>query len=353
MSFYIVPEELQGILRSFLQRPTGRGSAGDPSSGGREHQIVAASQAAGGVSSEAVPSTKAKARKGFRRLQMVTGAFFLLSSAAGVYLLATDASLRLLAVSHAVGLVIIVILDFVLGLYNLASSKSAYVPSIAAGVLGSVLQAGDVLTAPQYGMTVLYFASYLFGLWAFDLLLALQLGVILVALAGRPHAQYLSRRRTRSGRELVYTKRSFLKALAGFAGLVGLGVLLGSVKIPTGTSVQTQSVTAQGSVANVNDLTTGTPVYFYYPSGYPNALIKNSDGSLTAFSIYCTHVCCECTFDSASDVFYCPCHGSIFDKTGRVVRGPAAVNLPTVHLRVDSSGNVFPTGVSNPGPCQV
>lgn len=288
----------------------------------------------------------------------MTGAFLLTSSASGAYLLATDRSLWLLAVSHAVGLVMIVVLDAGLGIYSLAS-RSAYLPSIAAAFLGLVLQLGDIFTAPQYNMTIPYFAHYLFGLWAFDLLLGLQVAIILAGLAGRPHAKYLSRRRTRRGRELEYSRRGFLKALAWFAGLVGLGVVLGSVKLPTPTSSTSQSTvayeggSAQGPVANVNTLKVGTPVYFYYPSGFPNALMKNADGSLTAVSMLCTHVCCQISFDSASNDFYCGCHGSIFDSSGKVVRGPAAYDLPTIKLRVDSSGNVFPTGVSNPGPCHV
>ena len=93
--------------------------------------------------------TKETARQGLRRLQSVTGALLLLSSVMGTFLLATDKSLWLLAVSHAVGLIMIIILDVVLGLYSLASAKSAYLPSIAAGFLGFLLQLGDVFTAPQ------------------------------------------------------------------------------------------------------------------------------------------------------------------------------------------------------------
>lgn len=281
----------------------------------------------------------------------------LLSSAAGTYLLATDASLWLLAVSHAIGLVMIVVLDLVLGLYSLASSKSAYLPSIAAAFLGFALQAGDVFTAPQYNMTISYFARYLFGLPAFDTLLGLQLAIVMAGVAGRPHAKYLARRKSRRGRELDYSRRSFVKAFVGFAGLVGLGAILGSIKLPAAASPTTQTTSstrgqaAQGSVANVGNLKVGTPFYFDYPAGYPNALIKNTDGSLTAVSTLCTHVCCECSYDSASKVFYCPCHGSVFDVSGKVVRGPAVADLPTVQLKVDSSGDVFPTGVSNPGPC--
>jgi len=308
---------------------------------------------------EAASPTTQGVRREFRRLQSLTGVLLLFSSAVGTYLLATDPSLWLLAVSHAIGLVIIVFLDLVLGLYSLASSKSAYLPSIAAAFLGFVLQLGDIFTAPQYGMTIPYFASYLFGLRAFDLLLGLQLFVVMLGVAGRPQAQYLARRKTRAGRELDYTRRSFIRAFGALAGLVGVGVLLGSVKLPApvqqGTKVSTTTAVTSGagSIANVNLLRVGTPVYFDYPAGYPNALVKNSDGSLTAVSMLCTHVCCQCNYDATSKVYYCPCHGSVFDLAGRVINGPASTDLPTIQLKVDGSGNVFPVGVSNPGPCQV
>ena len=307
-------------------------------------------------------SGKQSAHRGFRRLQLLTGILLLLSSGVGTYLLATDASLWLLAFSHAVGLMIIIAIDLVLGLYSLASSKSAYLPSIAAAFLGFALQLGDVFTAPQYNMTIPYFAHYLFGLWAFDLLLGLQLAVVVVGAIARPHAQYLARRRTKRGKEFDYSRRGLLKAMGGFAALIGIGVMLGSLKltgpVQQGTqssqsSVTTATGTGAGSVANVNNLQVGTPVLFEYPAGYPSSLVKNQDGSLTGVSMLCTHVCCQLSYDAASKVYYCPCHGSVFDLTGRVVRGPASTDLPTIQLRTDGSGNVFPTGVSNPGPCQV
>jgi arsenite oxidase small subunit len=286
----------------------------------------------------------------------------LLSSGVGTCLLATDASLWLLAFSHAVGLMMIVAIDLVLGLYSLASPKSAYLPSAAAAFLGFMLQLGDVFTAPQYNMTIPYFAHYLFGLWAFDLLLGLQLAVVILGVVARPHARYLARRRTKRGQELDYSRRGLLKAMGGLAGLIGVGVLLGSLKLagPVTQGTQTsQSSTATttksgaGIIANINSLQVGTPVFFSYPAGYPSALVKNQDGSLTAVSMLCTHVCCQCSYDAASKVYYCPCHGSVFDLTGRVVRGPASTDLPTIQLRIDGSGDVFPIGVTNPGPCQV
>lgn len=119
-----------------------------------------------------------------RKLQRYIGYVMLLSAATGVYLLATDHSLWILAVSHAVGLALIVVLDVSLGVLNLLGSRRVYLASLAAAVLAIVLQLGDITTAPQYGMSMAYFAYYLFGLVAFDALLLLQGVVIILGILG-------------------------------------------------------------------------------------------------------------------------------------------------------------------------
>jgi arsenite oxidase small subunit len=284
----------------------------------------------------------------------LTGLLLFFSSGVAIYLLATDRSLWLLAVSHAVGLIIIAAIDAILAVLSFVSWRSAYVPSMAAALLGFVLQIGDVFTAPQYGLTITYFADYLFGLWAFDVLLTLQLAILLLGVIGRPYAVSLARRKTRRGRELNLSKRGFLKTLAGMAGAIGLGVLVSSVKLPAGpsqTTTSTQTGVAAGSIANTNNLRSGVPIQFEYPAGYPNVLLKKTDGTLLALSLLCTHVCCVCSYDSASSRIYCPCHGSVFDANGNVLQGPASSPLPQVQLRVDAAGNVYPTGITNPGPC--
>jgi arsenite oxidase small subunit len=298
-------------------------------------------------------ASKDDALLGLRRLQRYMGGVMLLSASAGLYLLGTDGSLWILAVSHAVGLVIIVILDVFLGAMNLLGLRRVYLASIAASFLGIALQLGDITTAPQYNMSVGYFASYLFGLAAFDVLLVLQGIVVVLGVLGRSSVRFLASKR-RVAKELNYSRRSFVETMVGFAALVGLGVVLASLKLPTASSPPVSSAQVAGpktAVANTSNLQVDSPVYFEYPSGYPNVLFKRSDGSLAAFSLLCTHVCCETTFESSSSSFYCPCHGSVFDSAGRVVRGPATTPLPSVTLTVDGSGNVYPTAVSGSSPC--
>ena len=46
-------------------------------------------------------------------------------------------------------------------------------------------------------------------------------------------------------------------------------------------------------------------------------------------SATCTHLgCVPNTIEDGAEGWFCPCHGSVFDVTGRILRGPAATNLP-------------------------
>ena len=47
-----------------------------------------------------------------------------------------------------------------------------------------------------------------------------------------------------------------------------------------------------------------------------------NDGSIAALSPICTHL--ACTVEVQADLLVCPCHGSTYDRSGQVLRGPAA-----------------------------
>ncbi|MGI0081359.1 MAG: hypothetical protein ACRECH_17270, partial [Nitrososphaerales archaeon] len=136
--------------------------------------------------------SRTEARKALRNFQRYLGVAFLSSVVFGAYLLSTDLSLWKLAVSHAYGLIAICIVDICLGALNFLQVRKILIPSIIWAILTLVLQLGDILTAPQYKMTMQYFASYLFGLWAFDALLIAQVAVVVIALSARRHARILA-----------------------------------------------------------------------------------------------------------------------------------------------------------------
>lgn len=56
---------------------------------------------------------------------------------------------------------------------------------------------------------------------------------------------------------------------------------------------------------------------------YPddNIVLIRLNDNVTAFSMACTHL--GCTVSIKGDGFACPCHGSVFNMDGSVVKGPA------------------------------
>jgi ubiquinol-cytochrome c reductase iron-sulfur subunit len=55
---------------------------------------------------------------------------------------------------------------------------------------------------------------------------------------------------------------------------------------------------------------------------------KDHDQWLVLIGI-CTHLgCIPLSHQGAYDGFFCPCHGSIYDTSGRIRQGPAPANLP-------------------------
>jgi len=64
-----------------------------------------------------------------------------------------------------------------------------------------------------------------------------------------------------------------------------------------------------------------------YPFGFAHPIIvfAHPAGEVFAISTTCTHAGCEVR--KTKSKFECPCHGSQYDLTGKVTRGPAPANL--------------------------
>ena len=61
--------------------------------------------------------------------------------------------------------------------------------------------------------------------------------------------------------------------------------------------------------------------------GRRSAAFRDEDGTLHAFSHICTHLGCHVRWNAAERSFDCPCHGSRFDRLGKVIQGPAVKDL--------------------------
>jgi cytochrome b6-f complex iron-sulfur subunit len=56
-------------------------------------------------------------------------------------------------------------------------------------------------------------------------------------------------------------------------------------------------------------------------------IVAHTETGFTACSAICPHKGCEVEYRLANKDFYCPCHRSRFDESGKVLQGPAKTNL--------------------------
>lgn len=96
---------------------------------------------------------------------------------------------------------------------------------------------------------------------------------------------------------------------------------------------------ADGSLAQVSDIPVGGAISATDADGNKILLVQPEAGTVVALSAVCTHQ--GCTVVPDGDELHCPCHGSVFDLTGKNVSGPAPEPLPPVDVHV-ADGAVLP-----------
>src|SRR5207253_9822142 len=60
------------------------------------------------------------------------------------------------------------------------------------------------------------------------------------------------------------------------------------------------------------------------------AVYRDEDGVLHEMSAVCVHLGCIVSWNTSEKTWDCPCHGSRYDSTGRVINGPANKDLEIV-----------------------
>jgi Rieske Fe-S protein len=70
-------------------------------------------------------------------------------------------------------------------------------------------------------------------------------------------------------------------------------------------------------------------------------LVRGADNNVQAISSVCTHLGCHVNWDPQGRVFRCPCHGGVYDITGKVTGGPPPRPLATYSTRIDHDDQVF------------
>ena len=128
-----------------------------------------------------------------------------------------------------------------------------------------------------------------------------------------------------------------LSAIGGVLGIIGGGAVLSS-------TVRRQEDWLAASA--LHDLPDNEPTAVTLSvmrlDGYRQALerrtiflVKTGESEGAAFDATCTHLGCHVAWDPQGQVFKCPCHGGVFDRTGAVKDGPPPEPLVKVATRVD------------------
>lgn len=86
------------------------------------------------------------------------------------------------------------------------------------------------------------------------------------------------------------------------------------------------------NAGNVDQFAPGSVTAFIQGQFY---LTKLENGKFIALSRRCTHLGCTVQWVASENRFICPCHGSSFDKAGRVITSPAPRALDRFNVVVE------------------
>ncbi len=125
------------------------------------------------------------------------------------------------------------------------------------------------------------------------------------------------------------TRRALLKLSLGLSSalsLFGLVKFLGYQSAP----LEPVRFTLKPPIEYAEGTVTGVPE--------ARAYILRDAAGLYAISSICTHL--GCTVNMASEGYECPCHGSQYNSTGYVLKGPAKLPLDRLELSLSDDGKV-------------
>ena len=118
-------------------------------------------------------------------------------------------------------------------------------------------------------------------------------------------------------------RRNFLKKLWVGLGLVALLEMVGVIIAYLRPGRQRAEAEISGKIITagaVDDFEKNSVTAFRQGQFY---LVRLEDGGFLALSRKCTHLGCTVPWVASEKKFICPCHSSVFDINGAVVKSPA------------------------------
>ncbi|MCB2180211.1 Rieske (2Fe-2S) protein [bacterium] len=135
---------------------------------------------------------------------------------------------------------------------------------------------------------------------------------------------------TRNNKLLSLTRKAFLKLGLLISGVVSTWGIIKflSYKAPE------EKLLSFITLDKPNTYPLGTIIYIPEVKAW---LFHTSEG-FYALSSTCTHL--GCTINLGDEKFDCPCHGSQFNLSGKVLQGPAASPLPGFEVTLSNDGRL-------------
>lgn len=143
------------------------------------------------------------------------------------------------------------------------------------------------------------------------------------------------------------TRRGFLGSITtGILGVIGgiLGIIGGGAVLSSTVRRQVDWLAASALHDLPDNEPTAVTLSVMRLDGYRQALerrtiflVKTGESEVAAFDATCTHLGCHVAWDPQGQVFKCPCHGGVFDRTGAVKDGPPPEPLVKIATRVDGN----------------
>ena len=137
------------------------------------------------------------------------------------------------------------------------------------------------------------------------------------------------------------SRRDFLKMCGqGLAGITVIGFVAPIINSCSSSSTDPgASVAAFTITVDVSALTTdNTAVRTVTPDGHALLVVRQNAATYISLLLVCTHeLCGGKDMQLSGKTINCSCHGSQFDLSGNVTKGPATTSLKTYSTTFDST----------------
>jgi menaquinol-cytochrome c reductase iron-sulfur subunit len=138
----------------------------------------------------------------------------------------------------------------------------------------------------------------------------------------------------------------FRRLFWGLSGLLGalVGVpVIGAIVSPAFKPVEKAAWIAVGAASAFGPQPTMAHHVHPADEGWVNTtaemqvwVVRDARGAYRIFDNHCTHLGCPYHWDASQQKFICPCHGGVFDATGKVLAGPPPRPLDAFETKVEN-----------------